>query len=235
MKIHKEGSTVTSFKAEELPEVFLKGTLQVAGLEEETELMEEQVSDIEPEIKSERKEENRKPKPILVRPLKKRKVVTEKEFETNPVSITKIPSKSTPVQSAKVALSGKGNHPVIKSETAVYVPLRPTVRPVQSVASTLQQRQPVMPKNPGISTNITTVTTTFKPHLVIKKEQTQVVKTKNSTGWFLPFFLLVSACVLGLVLLVIHTEIFVTSNRYQLEFSFDWTQLEEAFSVLKKL
>lgn len=241
IRIHKEGSAVTSFRAEELPEVFLRGTLKVAGLEEATESLSEETADIQPEIKPELKIGGTKPGPIFVRPLKKRSALTApraaKELEVNPVSITKIKSKTAQavfVQSPRT--STEVTIPVFEPKKLLR-----TSRPEQN-ATPLPQKAVFKPLKIDMRADSKTAdliqpqsSASFKPRLVVKKEEKRVAKAKGSSGWVFSLFIILCACILAIATLALTTEIMVTKSGYQLKFLLDWNQLHAAILFLKNL
>lgn len=240
LKVHKEGSIITDFRAEALPEVFLRGALKVSGLEEATETFVEEVPDIQPEIKLERKLDPVKPKPILVRPIKKtaaerknaKTTTSEKSVEAPlKVSITILPEPSRPKVSEvkkEIEVSVVDVHPNL---------VKPLHQSVEAVSLAKPPAQALVVsaavKVPIAAQRVSGAAHNFKPRLVVKKEEKKSIKEQKSPGWILPISILFTGCALAVVLLVLQESVVVTQESFRQYFLLDWNQLFLATQYLK--
>ena len=236
LKIHKDGNVTTDFKPEDLPEVFLRGTLRVDGLEEATKSLSEEMPDIGLEIKTELKSEPKKDKTVFVRLIKKDTApVATKEPIIQPnalnpqikLAIRQFPeqhnnvSKNKPLETRVPVISLNGPKKVLRrSENIVPTAIKPSMKVAVPFATKPQSVALAAPAS-------------FKPHLVVKKEKKQIVKEKSNPGWILPLFIIFSACVLAMLLITLNIDIVATKGSYHLEFSLDRSQLDTVVNHLK--
>ena len=239
LKVHKEEAAHTMFKAEPLPEVYMKGKISVAGLEEATEALPEvitssfEVSKIEPEIKSGRKFLPQKPLKIAVRPLKQK---------TRPVIESSITSEVT-----RVAITSE-EQPTIKPIPAGLVrplALKSLPQQVRSAADPLSRslivKKPILPSTKNAQTVVAkqqpasvSGSATFKPRSVVTKESRKTTVSTSSSGWLPSLSLLVCATVLAVLLIVTKQEIFSTKENTQMRLTQDFSRLQAVVDLVRK-
>ena len=239
LKVHKEEAAHTMFKAEPLPEVYLKGKISVAGLEEAMEALPEvipsssEVSKIEPEIKSGRKFLPQKPLKIAVRPLKQK---------TRPVIESSITSEVT-----RVAITSE-EQPTIKPIPAGIVrplALKSLSQQVRSAADPLSRslivKKSILPSTKNAQTVVAkqqpasvSGSATFKPRSVVTKESRKTTVSTSSSGWLPSLSLLVCATVLAVLLIVTKQEIFSTKENTQMRLTQDFSRLQAVVDLVRK-
>ena len=239
LKVHKEEAAHTMFKAEPLPEVYLKGKISVAGLEEAMEALPEvipsssEVSKIEPEIKSGRKFLPQKPLKIAVRPLKQK---------TRPVIESSITSEVT-----RVAITSE-EQPTIKPIPAGIVrplALKSLPQQVRSAADPLSRslivKKSILPSTKNAQTVVAkqqpasvSGSATFKPRSVVTKESRKTTVSTSSSGWLPSLSLLVCATVLAVLLIVTKQEIFSTKENTQMRLTQDFSRLQAVVDLVRK-
>lgn len=239
LKVHKEEAAHTMFKAEPLPEVYMKGKISVAGLEEATEALPEvitsssEVSKIEPEIKSGRKFLPQKPLKIAVRPLKQK---------TRPVIESSITSEVT-----RVAITSE-EQPTIKPIPAGLVrplALKSLPQQVRSAADPLSRslivKKSILPSTKNAQTVVAkqqpasvSGSATFKPRSVVTKESRKTTVSTSSSGWLPSLSLLVCATVLAVLLIVTKQEIFSTKENTQMRLTQDFSRLQAVVDLVRK-
>ena len=239
LKVHKEDAAHTMFKAEPLPEVYLKGKISVAGLEEAMEALPEvipsssEVSKIEPEIKSGRKFLPQKPLKIAVRPLKQK---------TRPVIESSITSEVT-----RVAITSE-EQPTIKPIPAGIVrplALKSLPQQVRSAADPLSRslivKKSILPSTKNAQTVVAkqqpasvSGSATFKPRSVVTKESRKTTVSTSSSGWLPSLSLLVCATVLAVLLIVTKQEIFSTKENTQMRLTQDFSRLQAVVDLVRK-
>jgi hypothetical protein len=237
VKIQKEKSPITSFKAEALPEVYLRGAINVAGLEEAAEAPPEIVEKVEPEIKLERILETPKPKQVFIRQLKKPAVFSSPAVQHKSDMVRSSMPQVTRVQDT-------GSQKV--QEIAIKIPVhkhainqQPLVRPTPLVATTekrpenkvfvpVVKRSVLRPINVDVA-NEKVAPPNFKPQVVLNNEAKKAVTLPAGGGWFTPIFGSVVAILIAVWILGARAEIFAERGTYQEHWKFDIDQLRERF------
>ncbi|MEY2665677.1 MAG: hypothetical protein RLZZ480_782 [Candidatus Parcubacteria bacterium] len=163
VRVHKEGSNTTAFKAESLPEIYLKGKLSVAGLEEASEQAIVEEEKIEPEIKISRMDETLKVKPLLVRRLHKLPNIIEPAALSKPILLGHNKSEYTP------------QRPAVGSSTEHHVPV--IQRPVLQRSNLVTEQRPTEPRFVPIGQNSRNVPL-VKPPTTPPAHQSNVISNK---------------------------------------------------------
>ncbi len=237
VKIQKEKSPITSFKAEELPEVYLRGAINIAGLEEATEAPPEIIEKKEPEIKLERIPENFKPKQVFIRQLKKPSVVSSapvlhKSDMVRPVmpQVTKVPDVSSQkVQDLAIKIPV---HKHVINQQPLVQPTRvaavPEKRPENKVLPPVVKRSVLRPINVDMVSE-KTAPPNFKPQVVLNNEAKKAAPPPAGGGWFTPVLATMVAVGLAVWVMGARAEIFAERGTYQEHWKFDIDQLRERF------
>ena len=235
VKIQKEKSPVTSFKAEALPEVYLKGSINIAGLEEATEAPPEISEKKEPEIKLERVPVISKPKQVLIRQLNKPSAVSPapaqyKSDMALPVrsQVTKVSDASSQkVQDLAIKIPvhrhAINQQPLVRPNKVVKAP---EIRPGNKVLPPTVKRSVLRPINVDmVSENA--APPNFKPQIVLNNEAKKAVPSPAGGGWLAPVFATVVAICLAGWVLGAQAEVFVEQSTYQEHWKFDINQLRD--------
>ena len=239
LKVHKQEAAHTMFKAEPLPEVYMKGKISVAGLEEATESLSEvisspsEVSKIEPEIKSERKFLPQKPLKIAVRPLKQK---TRTVIESSIIS-----------EVTRVAITSEEQHTIRPIPATLVRPLALKSLPQQARSAanpssrSLIVKKSILPSTKNAQTVVTkqqpasvSGSATFKPRSVATKESRKTTVSTGSSGWLTSLLLLVCATVLAVLLIVTKQEIFSTKENTQMRLTQDFSRLQAVVDLVRK-
>jgi hypothetical protein len=235
VKIQKEKSPITSFKAEALPEVYLRGAINVAGLEEATEAPPEIVEKIEPEIKLERIPETPKPKQVFIRQLKKPLAVNP-TLPTAGVSraplsqVTRVPDTgSQRVQDIAIKIPFH-KHAINQQPLVHPTPLVATTekRPENKVFAPVVKRSVLRPINVDV-VNEKVAPPNFKPQVVLNNEAKKAVTPPAGGGWFTPIFGSGVAILIAVWILGARAEISAERGTYQEHWKFDIDLLRERF------
>ncbi len=230
IKVHKEESAITNFKAEALPEVFLRGTLKVAGLEEATESLLEESEKIDLETKPGRlptqMNEEKKASVVSVRLLKRRSNV---EVARHPQRVSDKTARDTGVPTTIPIVIEKTTHrpelkPVLIKTTPEFaskalIIAKPASHVVAQHTPRLVHTAPITVRMASIASNqsLPRTTASFKPESVVSKEARRKAKksTSKPVGWWAPLTVLFLACTLAAFVLSSTLEIVVTKQVYR--------------------
>ena len=228
IKIQKEASPITAFKAEALPEVYLKGAVKVAGLTEATEVMLEEVTaveseqsvKIEPRIKVRRMVEPTKPKQVMVRQLKKPVApmapLVLKTAPATRIKISEIVDVQTPHRDTK--------------ELILPVPAHASAKPPRKEAKTAPETKKANPNSLRIDeVRERSVQPSFKPQAVVHSEARNAKKQEATSSWYFLFFAIILAAASAILILGTRAEISVEGGRHVEHWKFDMVELRERF------
>jgi len=221
--VEKQHQTV--FKAEELPEVYLRGQITVKGLEEAADAIgtdippvSEEVK-IEPEIKPSRMEVEAKPRLVKIKLSRKTSVLKTPDSQSDPITEVSIirqnaasqPFKKTILVNAqeKVTVSVNKQPPVVGS---------PTSKSAQIVAPRIQS-----PSRP----------VSFSPESVKTKPVKRQSPESREGSWLLSGVVLFSGMAIAVAVLSVTLEISATSHSYELHPKVDFSRLQAAVSLVK--
>jgi hypothetical protein len=220
VKIQKEKSPVTAFRAEALPEVYLKGRITVAGLEEATESEPKEIEIIEPEIKPSRMPEPVQPKKVVIQNIRKPVAISKHPVPlatvVSQVKITEIvpkpvlsatPLKSVPLVRPRVLVKAPAPH-------APVAPVAPTKAAPRSVSGDIVRV--LAPKQPS-----------FKPQAVAHGEAKKAERKESTTNWLFVFFVLIISIAMGVAILGTRMEIFGDKGTTVSHWKFDLSELKE--------
>ncbi len=223
LKIHKEKEAITGFKAEELPEVYLKGSVKVHGLEEATENVVEEDAKKDLEIKPERMPEPVRPKPVVIRqlksPLGSHPVSAHKASVVNVVKVPEVGEK-VPLQKHEIQQA-----PLVRPVLLAKIPKTP-------VASTPVVQKVTQPQAIPAAAKQNAAKPSFKPQAVVNSEAKGVKETVSSLR-YLPLFTLLFAVSVSVAILGIRTEIFVQGGIFEDHFVFDFELLKSLPKTLQ--
>lgn len=239
LKVHKEEAAHTLFRAEPLPEVYMRGKITVAGLEEAVEPVTEPPHDlsenskIEPEIKSERKSLPQKTLKIAVRPLRQKNT---SEGDSEGVSdATKVAVRLNEHSQTKLApselvrpLALKSRSQSVQQTTNPVLPPRIVQKPLplsakQTQAAVIKQQVPTVSASPR-----------FKPRSVVTKESRKAAVPSGSSGWLASVLLLVGALVLAVFLIITKQEISSSKDSSHTRFTQDFSRLQAVVDLVRK-
>jgi len=227
IKIHKEKTHTTAFKAEALPEVYLKGAIKVSGLAEAAaEFIDQEPEsndNLGPEIKLRRMPEPVQPKQVMIRQIKKPVVIPLPQpvkptsiTPVNQVKITEIVAKTAP-PSNRIE-----QKPLIRPRVLVKRPQPTVAAPVVAPKTTPSPVRIDVVRVPALQPN-------FKPQAVVHGEARKVEKQESATDWSFVFFAVVAATSLSVWILGVRAEISVDGGRHTEHWKFDIEQLRERF------
>ncbi len=222
--IQKEKSPVTTFKAEALPEVYLKGAIRVAGLAEATEEViepnPEESDKIEPKIKIRRMPEPVKATQVIVRQLRK------------PV-VSPLPQISKAAPSTRIKVSEIVDSKLLHQDTqklTLPVPTHSLAELPHTEVKTAAVGKKANPNALKIDMVRDAVAKpSFTPQAVVQGEARKTEKKESAASRYVVFFTLVFAAGLAVWILGTRAEISVDGGRHVEHWKFDVTELRERF------
>lgn len=220
--IQKVKSPITAFKAEALPEVYLKGAIKVAGLEEANEGVLEPKPEAddkkEPKIKIRRMPEPAKPTQVMVRQLKR------------PVIIPAQPAVKIPPANRIKVSEVVDSKPLHHDTQKLILPvpahsLAEIPRNDPKIDAVAKKANPNALRIDMVRDRVTQPN--FKPQAVVHGEAIKAKKQESSAGWYSVFFTLALAVGLAVWILGTRAEISVDGGRHVEHWKFDVAELRE--------
>ncbi len=222
--IQKEKSPITAFRAEALPEVYLKGAIKVAGLAEATEeVLESKPEDsdeIEPKIKIRRMPEPVTVTQVVVRQLKKPAVSSSPQI-----------SKVAPATRIKVSeIADSKQLPQDTKKLTLPVPAHSLGEIARNEGKTVAMVKKTNPNALRIDMVRGTVAkSSFTPQAVVQGEARKTERKESAVNRYVVLFTFVVAVGVAVWILGTRAEISVDGGRHVEHWKFDFRELKERF------
>ncbi len=220
VRVRKVGNEQATFAPEELPEVYLRGTLSVAGIPEPTETA------IPEEVVPKQQD------PVAAPSLPVREIGSD---VTNPVSIKRIASQPQ-IKPKTITV-----RPLPRSQATPKTTTPPLQRPVlvavsQANAVVAHQSTPVVePATPSVAARPTVATAPrFTPTLVVKRVEETVPPPSFFVRAVLPVSMLLIAFLCSGLILVTTSEVLATTSSYNDRLVFQTANLLELYELFSQ-